>query len=199
MLWLIAVLGMLWADVSWLERLRGLAGFHKLLVIPLLLVQFSRSAQAHYLLVGFLFSCTVLLIFSWASVLWPAVAWGTYPGVPVERLHCPERGVCPLCIRVAPHCPECTQDKASFNRACLRRIGTRFRNQCLLRSTQPHSTRSLSFPVGCFRNSAFWVTAGCLCRTRHRSRPSEFGVVYFALSSWSCDRRCGGDPAFSGW
>jgi len=42
-LWLIAALGMLWADVSWLERLRGLAGFHKLLVIPLLLVQFRRS------------------------------------------------------------------------------------------------------------------------------------------------------------
>src|SRR5262245_3411809 len=72
-LWLIAVLGMLWADISWLERLRGLAGFHKLLVIPLLLVQFRRPAQAHYVLVGFLFSCTVLLIFSWGSVLWPAV------------------------------------------------------------------------------------------------------------------------------
>ena len=75
---------MLWADVSWLERLRGLASFHKLLVIPLLLVQFSRSAQVHYVLVAFLFSCTVLLIFSWASVLWPAVAWGPYPGVPVR-------------------------------------------------------------------------------------------------------------------
>jgi hypothetical protein len=61
-----------------------LAGFHKLLVIPLLFVQFSRSAQAHYLLVGFLFSCTVLLIFSWASVLWPAVAWSPYPGVPAK-------------------------------------------------------------------------------------------------------------------
>jgi hypothetical protein len=83
-LWLIAVLGMLWADVPWLERLRGLSGFHKLLVIPLLLVQFRRPAQAHYVLVGFLFSCTLLLIFSWASVLWPAVAWGTYPGVPVK-------------------------------------------------------------------------------------------------------------------
>src|SRR5215471_2631448 len=78
-IWLIAVLGMLWAVVPWLERLLGLCGFHMLLVIPLLLVQFRRPAQA-----GFLFSCTVLLIFSWASVLWPAVAWGTYPGVPVN-------------------------------------------------------------------------------------------------------------------
>ena len=50
-----------------------MSGFHKLLVIPLLLVQFRRPAQAHYVLVGFLFSCTILLIFSSASVLWPAV------------------------------------------------------------------------------------------------------------------------------
>src|SRR5262245_10743303 len=84
LLWLIAVLGMLWADVSWLERLRGLAGFHKLLVIPLLFAQFSRSAQAHYILVAFLFSCTGLLIFSWASLLWPAVAWTHWPGIPVK-------------------------------------------------------------------------------------------------------------------
>ena len=160
LLWLIAVLGMLWADVSWLERLRGLAGFHKLLVIPLLLVQFSRSAQAQYVLVAFLFSCTVLLIFSWASVLWPAVAWGTYPGVPV-RDYIAQSGEFVLCAFGSLHiAAECTQDKASFNRACFRRIGTRFPNQCLLRGTQPHSTRSLSFPVGCFRNSAFWVTGG---------------------------------------
>src|SRR6185369_3804483 len=69
LLWSIAVLGMLWADVSWPERLRGLAGFHKLLVIPLLIVQFSRSAQAQHILVAYLLSCTVLLIFSWASLL----------------------------------------------------------------------------------------------------------------------------------
>jgi len=84
LLWSIAVLGMLWADVSWPERLRGLAGFHKLLVIPLLIVQFSRSAQAQHILVAYLLSCTVLLIFSWASLLWPTAAWGPYPGVPVR-------------------------------------------------------------------------------------------------------------------
>jgi hypothetical protein len=61
-----------------------LAGFHKLLVIPLLIVQFSRSAQAQHILVAYLLSCTVLLIFSWASLLWPTAAWGPYPGVPVR-------------------------------------------------------------------------------------------------------------------
>ena len=74
LLWLIAAFGMLWADVSWLERLQGLTGFHKLLVIPLLLVQFNRSARAQYVLAAFLFSCAVLLILSWIFVLWPAVA-----------------------------------------------------------------------------------------------------------------------------
>src|ERR1035437_5898186 len=44
LLWLIEALGMLWADVSWLGRLLGLAGFHKLLVIPLLFSQFNRFA-----------------------------------------------------------------------------------------------------------------------------------------------------------
>ena len=39
LLWGVAVVGMLWADVAWSERLQGLRGFHKLLVIPLLLAQ----------------------------------------------------------------------------------------------------------------------------------------------------------------
>src|SRR5262245_48587082 len=40
LLWALGALGMLWADASWSERLDGLGSFHKLLVIPLLLVQF---------------------------------------------------------------------------------------------------------------------------------------------------------------
>ena len=84
LLWLIAVFGMLWADVSWLERFQGLSGFHKLLVIPLLLVQFNRSARAQYVLAAFLFSCAVLLILSWIFVLWPTVARHAYSGVPVK-------------------------------------------------------------------------------------------------------------------
>src|SRR5215467_6343417 len=60
LLWLVAALGMLWANVSWLERLGGLSGFHKLLVIPFLLVQFNRSARAQNMLGAFLFSCVGL-------------------------------------------------------------------------------------------------------------------------------------------
>ena len=46
LLWLLAVVGMLWADVSWAERFAGLGGFHKLLVIPLLLAQFRNATAA---------------------------------------------------------------------------------------------------------------------------------------------------------
>ena len=65
LLWLLALVGMLWSEASLSERLAGLGGFHKLLVIPLLLTQFRRSERGMWVLYGFLASCTVLLVVSW--------------------------------------------------------------------------------------------------------------------------------------
>src|SRR5665647_2126926 len=86
LLWLTAVLGMLWADVSWSERIHGLGGFHKLLAIPVLLVQFKASNRGQFVAFGYFFSCAVLLLLSWSLVLWPEANWpfGRYPGVPVK-------------------------------------------------------------------------------------------------------------------
>jgi O-antigen ligase len=80
LLWVLALLGMLWADAPWSDRYSGLEGFHKLLVIPLLLAQFRRSGRGIYVVYGFLASCTALLIASWSlMVLWKL--WGVYvPG-----------------------------------------------------------------------------------------------------------------------
>src|SRR5262249_41373917 len=58
LLWLLALVGMLWADVPWGDRYEGLEGFHKLLVIPVLLAQFRRSPRGIYVVYGFFFSCT---------------------------------------------------------------------------------------------------------------------------------------------
>jgi len=83
----VAALGMLWADVAWAERSRGLSGFLKLLVLPLLFLQFRRSANAHWVLAGFLLSCTVLLLMSTGSFLWPKFplwSWAKTPGIPVK-------------------------------------------------------------------------------------------------------------------
>ena len=81
----LAALGMLWADVTWSERLGGLDGFLRLLVIPLLLAQFRRSDKGSFVLYGFLASAACLLITSWAFALIPALqSHGKYPGVPVK-------------------------------------------------------------------------------------------------------------------
>jgi O-antigen ligase len=85
LLWLLAALGMLWGDVTWAERLGGLEGFLRLLVIPLLFAQFRRSDSGSFVLYGFLASAACLLITSWAFALVPALqSHGKYPGVPVK-------------------------------------------------------------------------------------------------------------------
>jgi O-antigen ligase len=60
----LGVLGMAWADVTLVERLKGLDSFFKLLVIPLLLVQFRRSDRGVWVFGGYVVSCTVLLVLS---------------------------------------------------------------------------------------------------------------------------------------
>jgi O-antigen ligase len=85
LLWALGAVGMLWAEASWGDRIAGLSGFHKLLVIPLLLAQFRRSEQVQWVILGFLASCGLLLIVSWMLVLLPGLPWrGKTPGVPVK-------------------------------------------------------------------------------------------------------------------
>jgi hypothetical protein len=74
---LLGVLGMAWADVSFVERWKGLDGFVKLLVIPLAMAQFRRSGNAHKVFIGFLVSCTALLIASWGVTIWPNLPKGS--------------------------------------------------------------------------------------------------------------------------
>ena len=60
LLWLIGAAGMLWADVSWAERLGGLGSFHRLLTIPLFLAQFRRSANARWALLAWIGTVVVV-------------------------------------------------------------------------------------------------------------------------------------------
>jgi len=80
LLWLLALLGMLWANVPWSERYAGLEGFHKLLVIPLLLAQFRRSERGIYVVYGFLASCVALLVASWVLIVLWKFWWVHVPG-----------------------------------------------------------------------------------------------------------------------
>jgi O-antigen ligase len=87
LLWLLAVVGMLWAHASLAERLGGLSAFHRLLVIPLLLAQARRSEIGNSVLIGFLCSAVALLAASaMHAALFGRLPWMQTgpPGVPVK-------------------------------------------------------------------------------------------------------------------
>jgi hypothetical protein len=90
LLWALGVAGMLWAvDVPFKERIGGLSAFHKLLFIPLLLIQFRRSTHGAWVLIGYLAACSLLLVASWADLLQRLLIqepiWtGRFPGVVVK-------------------------------------------------------------------------------------------------------------------
>jgi len=80
----LGVIGMLWADVSFIDRWRGLDSFLKLLAIPPLLMQFRQSPRGACALIGYLVSCFLLLVVSsglYASTLW----WEEVNPVPVKN------------------------------------------------------------------------------------------------------------------
>jgi O-antigen ligase len=70
---LLGALGILWADVTLLERWKGLDSFFKLLAIPLLLVQFRCSERGLWVFGGYLLSCTVLWAVSTIVFVFPAL------------------------------------------------------------------------------------------------------------------------------
>ena len=70
----LGIAGMLWADVTLLERWKGLDSFLKLLAIPLLILQFRRSGNAHWVFVGYLLSCIALLVVTTVVMAIPSLA-----------------------------------------------------------------------------------------------------------------------------
>jgi O-antigen ligase len=67
----LAALGTLWADVAWSERAAGLVSYLKLLVIPLLFVQFRRSERGLYAIYALLIAGALLLAASYLSTVFP--------------------------------------------------------------------------------------------------------------------------------
>jgi O-antigen ligase len=89
LLWALAVLGLLWStDATLYERFRGFGSYHKLLAIPLLMAQFRRSDRGIWIAIGYLASCSILLLWSWGLLLMPDLlpreTFGRRLGVPVK-------------------------------------------------------------------------------------------------------------------
>jgi O-antigen ligase len=97
----LAVLGTLWADIAWGQRLWGVEGYLKLLLIPFLLAQFRRSPNGHWPALAFLAAALVLCAYSWFLVLTPGLSWRgkllDVPGIPVKD-HITQSGAFALCI-----------------------------------------------------------------------------------------------------
>jgi O-antigen ligase len=86
-LFAVGALGMLWADVTWTERFHGLGSFAKLLVIPLLIAQFRTSDRGQWVLAGFFYAATALLVLSFVTVMSPnGDLWShaKFYGIPVK-------------------------------------------------------------------------------------------------------------------
>jgi O-antigen ligase len=80
------VIGMAWGGASFEDQWGSIKPTLRFLAIPLLFIQFRRSERGMWVLLGFLASCTVLLVFSWLLTVWPVYLrpGNAFPGVPVK-------------------------------------------------------------------------------------------------------------------
>jgi O-antigen ligase len=83
----VGLAGMLWADVSLVERWKGFESFLKLLVIPLLFVQYRHSGHGEWVFAGYLLSCVALLVATTVVMAIPTLsaALMRYDGVLVKN------------------------------------------------------------------------------------------------------------------
>ena len=86
-LFALAMVGTLWADIPWRDRLHGISPVVKLLVIPFLLYHFERSRRGVWVLTAFLASCGLLMGLSWIVLFAPELklAATKNAGVPVKN------------------------------------------------------------------------------------------------------------------
>ncbi|WP_354115135.1 O-antigen ligase family protein [Bradyrhizobium sp. LA7.1] len=84
---LLALLGTLWSDGAWADRLHAIKPVAKLVLIPALLYHFSRSERGFWVFLGFLASCALLAVYSWIVLhdpAWKLTATAS-AGVPVKN------------------------------------------------------------------------------------------------------------------
>lgn len=66
LLFVLAVVGTLWAtDIPWAARLQGINPVAKLIAIPILIRHFEKSGRGLWVALGFLASCTAVMLTSW--------------------------------------------------------------------------------------------------------------------------------------
>lgn len=83
----LAVIGMIWSDASWTARFGSMRSVMKLIMLPLLLYHFTRSARGSYVFIAFLAASVFVMLWSFVVTVEPQLAFkranSTY-GVPVK-------------------------------------------------------------------------------------------------------------------
>lgn len=84
---LLALVGTLWSEADWADRLHAIKPVAKLVLIPPLLYHFSRSERGFTVCLAFLASCALLAVLSWIVLLDPAwkLTATASAGVPVKN------------------------------------------------------------------------------------------------------------------
>jgi O-antigen ligase len=77
-LFALALVGTLWSDASWSERLYAVGPTVKLLMLPLLLYHCERSPRGEWVFVAFLASCALLMVASWLVAFDPNLSLKLY-------------------------------------------------------------------------------------------------------------------------
>jgi O-antigen ligase len=73
-LFVLALVGTLWADAAWNVRLYAVGPAAKLLMLPFLFYHFERSSRGMWVFTAFLVSCTLLMVMSWVIVFEPGLS-----------------------------------------------------------------------------------------------------------------------------
>jgi O-antigen ligase len=94
----LALAGTSWSDAPWDARLHAVGPAAKLLVLPLLLYHFARSARGVWVVTAFLISGALLMLASWIVGFVPTLTlkWYMEPGVVVKN-HIDQSHVFALC------------------------------------------------------------------------------------------------------
>jgi len=74
----VAMVGTLWSDAPWGERLYAVSPTLKLLVLPLLFYHFERSPRGLWVFIAFVASCMLLMAASWLVALDPNLSLKLY-------------------------------------------------------------------------------------------------------------------------
>jgi hypothetical protein len=102
LLFLLALAGLLWTEATPGKGFSGLIPFVRLLVIPILMVEFREGESGHHAILAFFVSCALLLALSITSAVWPTVTWWRpgNPGVPFkdQTTQSAEFTVCAFCL-----------------------------------------------------------------------------------------------------